>query len=71
MARETYTNSDVAMRGINACGNKLRTYRKLKHSYSTEPYVKSITSKKYRSAYAKFRCRVAPLKIETCGYGLN
>ena len=43
-------NSDVAMRGINACGNKLRTYRKLKHSCSTEPYVKSITSKKYRSA---------------------
>ena len=64
-------NSDVAMRGINAGGNKLRTYRKFKHSYSTEPYVKIITSKKYRSAYAKFRCGVAPLKIETCRYGLN
>ena len=24
-----------------------------------------------RSAYAKFRCGVAPLKIETCRYGLN
>ena len=64
-------NSDVAMRGINAGGNKLRTYRKFKHSYSTEPYVKIITSKKYRSAYANFRCGVAPLKIETCRYGLN
>ena len=64
-------NSDVAMRGINAGGNKLRTYRKFKHSYSTEPYVKIITSKIYRSAYAKFRCGVAPLKIETCRYGLN
>ena len=64
-------NSDVAMRGINAGGNKLRTYRKFKHSYSTEPYAKIITSKKYRSAYAKFRCGVAPLKIETCRYGLN
>ena len=51
-------NSDVAMRGINAGGNKLRTYRKFKHSYSIEPYVKIITSKKYRSAYA-------------CRYGLN
>ena len=42
-----------------------------KYSYSTEPYLKIITSKKYRSAYAKFRCEVAPLKIETCRYGLN
>ena len=64
-------NSDVAMRGINAGGNKLRIYQKFKHSYSTEPYVKTICSKKYRSAYAKFRCGVAPLKIETCRYGLN
>ena len=36
--------SDVAMRGINVGGNKLRTYQKFKHSYSTEPYVKVITS---------------------------
>ena len=42
-----------------------------KYSYSTEPYLKIITSKKYRSTYAKFRCEVAPLKIETCRYGLN
>ena len=51
-------NSDVARRGINAGGNKVRTYRKFKHSYSTEPYVKILTSKKYRSAYPKFRCGV-------------
>ena len=30
-----------------------------------------ITAKRYRSAYAKFRCGVAPIKIETCRYGLN
>ena len=59
---------NVAMRGINAGGNKLRTYRKFKHSYSTEPYVNVITSKKYRSAYAKFRCGVASHKIESCRY---
>ena len=30
-----------------------------------------ITAKRYRSAYAKLRCRVAPIKIETCRNGLN
>ena len=32
-----------------------------------------ITQKQYRSAYAtsKFRCGVAPIKLETCRYGLN
>ena len=36
-----------------------------------EQYVTIITRKCYRSAYAKFRCGVAPIKIETCRYGLN
>ena len=44
-----------------AGGNKLRTYRRFKESYSTELYVKIITQKKYRSAYSKFRCGVAPI----------
>ena len=48
-----------------------KAIKNFKHSYSTEPYVKIVTSNKYRSAYAKFRCGVAPLKIETCRYGLN
>ena len=39
--------------------------------YDTEQYVKVITQKRYRSAYAKFRCGVAPIKLETCRYGLN
>ena len=33
--------------------------------------MKIIIAKKHRSAYAKFRCGVAPIKIETCRYGLN
>ena len=37
----------------------------------TEPYVSITVPKKYRSAYAKFRCGVAPIKIETCRYGIN
>ena len=64
-------NTDVAARGIVHGGNKLRTYRTFKHNYVTEQYVHIIMHKRYRSAYAKFRCGVAPIKIETCRYGLN
>ena len=52
-------------------GNKLRTYRTFKNEFITEPYLSIIVHKKYRSAYAKFRCGVAPLKIETGRYGVN
>ena len=47
------------------------TYRTFKNEFITEPYLGIIVHKKYRSAYAKFRCRVAPLKIETGRYGVN
>ena len=50
-------------------GNKLRMYKMFKHSYETESYVKChILSRTRRSALAKFRCRVAPLRIETRRY---
>ena len=64
-------NAEFAVRGQDAGGNKLRTYRKFKENYDTEQYVKVITQKRYRSAYAKIRCGVAPIKLETCRYGLN
>ena len=48
--------------------NKLRTYRLFKHEYCTEPYVKEVINRQHRSALAKFRCGVAPLKIETGRY---
>ncbi len=54
------------MRGTGL--NKLRTYRKYKQSILTEPYVIALLSKYQRSALAKFRCGVAPLKIETGKY---
>ena len=64
-------NATSAIRGNAQGENKLRTYSQFKHEYGTEPYV-SITNRKcYRSAYVKFRCGVAPIKIETCRYGLN
>ena len=68
---QTKLNTDIAVREPEAGGNKLRTYRKFKQHYRTEPYVNIIIAKKHRSAYAKFRCGVAPIKIETCRYGLN
>ena len=64
-------NATSSIRGNVQCGNKLRTYSQFKQEYETEQYVTIITRKFYRSAYAKFRCRVAPIKIKTCRYGLN
>lgn len=49
-------------------GNKLRTYKLFKSTYTVEPYCKLNMSFGHRSAYAKFRCGVAPLRIETGRY---
>jgi len=55
--------------GVNGRGlNKLRTYRKFKTNLHVEHYVKDVWSKRERSAFAKFRCGVAPLHIETGRY---
>ena len=48
--------------------NKLRTYKLFKKTYNTEPYCKVILPLKHRAAFAKFRCGVAPLRIETGRY---
>ena len=50
---------------INGNGlNKLRTYRKFKKTFQMEPYV-LIVNRRQRQAFAKFRCGVAPIRIET------
>ncbi len=49
-------------------GSKLRTYKLYKFSYCTEQYLLQNIPIRYRSAFAKFRCGVAPLKIETGRY---
>ena len=64
-------DAEFARGGPDAGGNKLRTYRRFKESYTTEQYVRIIIQKKYKSAYTKFRCGVAPIKLETGRYGLN
>ena len=54
---------------INNGGNKLRTYKLFKSVYATEQYVKIHTiSRARRSSFAKFRCGVASLRIETGRY---
>ena len=46
-------------------GNKLRTYKLFKRKYQTEHYCKIIMPKCHQSAFAKIRCGVAPLRLET------
>ncbi len=48
--------------------NKLRQYRLFKKEYRTEAYVNRPLPRSHRTALAKFRCGVAPLKIETGRY---
>ena len=45
--------------------NKLGTYRKFKDSFEVEPYVLILMPKYYRSALARFRAGVAPIRIDT------
>ena len=45
--------------------NKLRTYCQFKSVYQVEQYCKVILPLRHRAAFAKFRCGVAPLRIET------
>ena len=61
----------VAVRGEMFDGNKLSTYRTFKNEFAIELYLRIIVNKIYRSAHAKFKCGVAPLKIETGRYGVN
>ena len=49
-------------------GNKLRTYKLLKNEYTTEHYCKIFLPRKHKSALAKFRIGVAPIKLETGRY---
>lgn len=47
---------------------KLRTYKLFKNIYKTEKYLMNNINYRYRSAFAKFRCGVTPLRIETGRY---
>ncbi len=47
---------------------KLRLYGCFKKDYGTEEFVTKRLPGYYRSAYAKFRCGVAPIRLETGRY---
>ena len=49
-------------------GNKIRTYSLYKTNYQVEPYCELCLPLNHRSALSKFRCRVAPLRLETGRY---
>ena len=49
----------------NGNRSKLRSYRSFKETFDTESYILSDIPKSHRSALAKFRCGVAPIKLET------
>ena len=59
-------NRQTARRGTGQ--NKLRTYNKFKQVFEVEPYVHKLMSRGRRSALAKFRCGVAPIRLETGRY---
>jgi hypothetical protein len=63
---QTDLNRYTGVNGTNH--NKLRTYRLFKSSYDTELYCKLQLPYCHRSALSKFRCGVAPLRIETGRY---
>jgi hypothetical protein len=52
---------------VNETG-KLRTYKLFKHHYGAEPYCTRPIPRRHRSALGKFRCGVAPLRVETGRY---
>ena len=59
-------NNNISKSGKG--GNKLRTYALFKDNCTAEPYVSQVMNKQSRGALAKFRCGVAPLKIELGRY---
>ena len=66
--KELWRNELDRVNRPNGSQSKLRTYRIFKQTFGTETYVSSDIPKPHRSALAKFRCGVAPIKLETGRY---
>jgi len=57
-----WTRDIERIEGVNGSGrNKLRSYRLFKTTYQVERYCSMHMSSSHRSAFAKFRCGVAPM----------
>ena len=66
---QTWINDVTRLEARRGNGrNKLRTYKLFKTAYEEENYVKIIMQRNHRSAFAKFRMGIAPLRIETGRY---
>ena len=48
--------------------NRLKTYKLFKSEYGVENYCKVLVPFNDRSAFAKFRCVVVPIRLETAQY---
>ena len=48
--------------------NKLKSYKRFKFEYGVENYCKVLVPFKDSSAFAKFMCGVAPIRLETGHY---
>ena len=59
-------NCETTVRGLGR--NKLRIYRLFKTEFKTETYLYCLMTKRHRRSYAKFRCGVAPLRLEMGRY---
>ena len=62
----TRINSNVGPSGRGR--NKPPLYKTFKQNYSVENYCKTILPVRHRAAFSKFRCGVAPIRIETGRY---
>jgi len=64
-----WTRDIERIEGVNGSGrNKLRSYRLFKTTYQVERYCSMHVSSSHRLAFAKFRCGVALIRLETGRY---
>ena len=68
MFKQNWTENLNNVNRANGAQSKLRSYRLFKSEYKSESYITANLPIHHRSALAKFRCGVAPIRIETGRY---
>ena len=66
--KQNWTENLNNVNRANGAQSKLRSYRLFKSEYKSESYITANLPIHHRSALAKFRCGVAPIRIETGRY---
>ena len=66
--KRNWSNELNNVERANGSHSKLRTYKMFKSEYETENYLTVSLPIRHRSALAKFKCGVAPIRIETGRY---